>query len=67
MNRDSIAFQCAEAGLSTLLKTNPFRHLRSPGKGGVILSRGPFLIVVVMPFAAIMHCIIGLRPISAIC
>jgi hypothetical protein len=30
MNRDNIAFQRAEAGLSTLLKTNPFCHLRSP-------------------------------------
>jgi hypothetical protein len=34
MNRDRIAFQRAEAGLSTLLKTNPICHLRSPGAVG---------------------------------
>jgi len=31
MNRDRIAFQCANADFSTLLKANPFCHVRSPG------------------------------------
>jgi hypothetical protein len=59
MNRDRIAFQRAETGLSTLLKTDPFCHLRSPGTGSVIELRGPFVIVAVMSGPAILHCIIG--------
>src|SRR6266478_5465538 len=61
MNCDSVSFQRAEARLSTLLKTNPFCHLRPPGKGSVIRSRRHFIIVAVMSVPAIMHCIMERR------
>src|SRR5712671_5981361 len=60
MNCDRIAFQRAEGGLSIVLKTDPFCHLRPPGAvEPASFECAASSTVALDPVTVTMHCIIG--------